>query len=456
MRLLACTAAVLALAMPCAAPAQTWELIELPAGPGTDHPKLLDMAIEGGTVWFATEQDGVLGYDGETWVLHTAADGGLRSNYYRYVIFVDSDGDKWTSKDNSAAAVDRLDDAGTFLTKSDDAWTYYNSPDQITSDRVFSMAEDRSGNKWFGIRDESSDNREPTTLELLVENDPDTTTDDEWLTFDYFDDEALFFDDDVRGLEIDTENRLWIVYSPDPPGNGVDVWDFGDYYSFDDDSVSHFGELEGLPSSSVYDVHAAPDGRVWVGTGAGLAYLDGSTREWTAVPGVTVRTRCVASDAQGHIWAGTDEGVVMLYASGEIAKLYDTSSGLHDDEVHEIAVSQIDGTVWAVTEDGTTGKTYLNRLRSGFGPESTLFVYPNPWRESESTEPLRVLGAPDGSTVEIIDLTGEVVRTLDAEREPFLWDTLDSGLNEVPSGVYIVKVETPSGEQVFTKVAILR
>ena len=54
------------------------------------------------------------------------------------------------------------------------------------------------------------------------------------------------------------------------------------------------------------------------------------------------------------------------------------------------------------------------------------------------------------------DIAGEKVRELPSTREPFRWDSLDADLNEVPSGVYIIRVETPSGEQLFTKVAIIR
>lgn len=457
MRLLLLISLVVALVPALPAGAQEWLEVPLPDGPSDGNPKILDIAVEGSTVWFSTLRDGIIGYNGAEWVLHTLEDGGLRSNNYRYVIFVDSDGDKWTSKDNSDFAVDRLDDGGSFLLKSDDIWTYYNSPTPLQSNRVFAMSEDSAGNKWFGIRDESSSNAEPTTLELLVENDPDTTADDEWLAFDYFDDESLFFDDDVRGLAVDHENRLWIVYAPEGVGMGLDVWEFGDYYSFDDDTVTHYGPLEGLPSRSVYDVHVGPNGRVWVGTQAGPAYLDASTDQWVAIDDVTARTRSVASDAQGHIWAGTDEGVVMLYRSGEVVKTYTAlADGLHDDAIALVGVDQTNGTVWAVSVNGVD-ETFLNVLESGFGPEPRLFAYPNPWKAGETSERnVSILGAPEGSTVEILDIMGQSVRKLDAEREPYVWNSLDDDLNEVPSGVYVVRVETPAGEMMFTKVAIIR
>jgi len=144
------------------------------------------------------------------------------------------------------------------------------------------------------------------------------------------------------------------------------------------------------------------------------------------------------------------------YSSGELARFYTTADGLEDDLVQFIEVDRTDGTVWAVTEKLSTGETFLNMLESGFGPDSDVFAYPNPWTEGKSTESVKIQGAPEGSTVEIFDITGQHVRKLSATREPYIWDSLDTDLNEVPSGVYVIRVKMPTGELAFTKVAIIR
>ncbi len=442
---------VAALAAP-GARAQEWRQVTLPDGPGVETPVITDATMDGGTLWLSTQFDGLMAFDGSTWVLHTAADGGLRSNAFHNTIVVDGDRNKWTSKDG-APAVDRLDDGGTFADKTDDVWTYYSYPAQFTTPRVFSMQEDGNGNMWFGMRDENFD--QPSILELLIENDPSTTSDDEWLAYDRGDSSSPFFTKDVRALALDHEERLWIVYAQ----AGIDVWGFGDYYTYDDDTMVHYSDTLGLPSNAVSAVYVGDDGRVWVGADGGLVVFDPSDETWTDIDGVPgFRVNAIDGDAQGHIWVGTDDGAAMLYRSGEVVKTYSAfSGGLQDDNVSLIAVDQVSGTVWAVSVNGGTGATALNVLESGFGPEPRVFVYPNPWEETEAHEKnVKILGAPDGSTVEIFDITGERVRKLDASREPFLWDSLDSELNEVASGVYIVRVVTPSGEQLFTKVAIIR
>ncbi|MFH1866115.1 MAG: two-component regulator propeller domain-containing protein [Candidatus Eisenbacteria bacterium] len=452
MRTLLLVGIVAALVTASGANAQEWGQVTLPDGPGVELPYITDVTMDGGTLWLSTQFDGLMAFDGSTWVLHTAADGGLRSNAFHNTILIDANGDKWTSKDG-APTVDRLDDGGTFTDKTDDTWTYYSSPPQLNCPRVFSMVEDGDGNMWFGMRDENFD--QPSNLELLIENDPDTTSDDEWLAYDRGDSASPFFTRDVRALAIDHQDRLWIVYAQ----AGIDVWGFGDYQTYDDDTMVHYSDALGLPSNAVRAVYVGHDGRVWVGADGGLAVLDPSTDTWTDIDGIPgFRVNAIDGDAQGHIWIATDEGVAMLYRSGEVLETYTAfSGGLEDDDVTLIAVDQAGGTVWAVSENTGTGETTLNVLESGFGPEPSVFVYPNPWEESEAPEKnVKILGAPDGSTVEIFDITGQRVRKLDAGREPFLWDSLDSDLNEVASGVYIVRVVTPSGEQLFTKVAIIR
>ncbi len=57
--------------------------------------------------------------------------------------------------------------------------------------------------------------------------------------------------------------------------------------------------------------------------------------------------------------------------------------------------------------------------------------------------------------MEVFDITGESVRTL-GRTEPYQWDTLDDDGYEVPSGVYVLRVETPSDDRIFVKAAILR
>jgi len=454
MRRSICLALGLTLGCAAAADADAWQTLSYPY-----ENRVFDLAIEGSTIWLATHGDGLVGYDGTTWVAHRSVDEGIRQDDWNYTLFVDAASDKWIGRDGDQT-VDRLDDAGTFENKSDDTWTYYSHPTELEHFRVFSMAEDGSGNKWFGMRDEN--HYIPGTVEFLLENDPDTQSDDDWFHFDnaWTPDSTSFSDDDVRAVAVDGEGRLWIGYY----ATGVDVWDHGDVlvhadttWAYADDDWRHYDVGSGLPSNLVHTIHAGPDGRVWVGTLGGLAVYDPASDSWSTITGLPgSQARAIDTDAQGHVWVGTDDGVAMLYASGAVALTFGVEDGIANELIDALAVDRQDGRVWALSTDQATQETALSYYDSGFGPQSGLmYVYPNPWNASETSQALSIFGVPEGSKVEVFDIAGERVREL-GRTEPYTWDTLDADSLEVPSGVYILRVETPAGDLVFVKAAVLR
>jgi hypothetical protein len=454
MRSAALTAVLLAV-LSASSAADTWNIVYVPY-----DPKILDLGIEGSTIWMSTHGAGLIGYDGSLWVVHRAEDypgdptRGIRTNAFNYTLLVDRAGDKWIGRDQRKA-VDRLDDAGTFA-KQDDKWTYYTLGEELVSDRIFSMAEDCDGNKWFGIVDQGA--TEASTVELLVENNDTTTVDDEWYSYDNTatPDSTFFSSDYVTAVAVDHSCRLWIGYF----ASGIDVWDYGNPRTFADDGWVHYTDSDGLPNNQILAFHVGPDGRVWAGTTGGLAVFDPEDGSWQAIHGLPgVQARAVDTDAQGHVWVGTDNGVAMLYSNGGVAQIHEAEAGpgsIEHAEIVDLVVDQSNGRVWVVSRDEASDTTTLNVLESGFGPPSgELYAYPNPWKAGVSRGMVNVFGAPDGSKVTIFDVTGEEVRVL-APAEPYIWDTLDSSFNKVPSGLYLARVEDPDGGVSFVKMAIVR
>lgn len=423
--------------------AGAWDDVAIPEG-----AVVLDSAIEGGIVWLSTRNHGLIGYDGGSWVLHLVEDGGIRTNSYNYELLVDGAGDKWIGRDSEDRPVDRLDDAGTFSDKTDDTWLYYSYPEELAIWRVLSMTEDLDGNIWFGMRNEGG--KDAGTVDLLIDE-GDTAV---WHHYDKDQDSTAFVDDDVRALAVDLTGRLWIGYY----ARGVDVWDYGDPSVFADDSWDHYEQYAGLPNNSVIELHVSNDGRVWIGTESGLAVYDPSTDSTEEVEGFSeTAINAMDSDARGHVWIGTDEGVTMLYRSGGVAFSYTEEDGIADAVVSEIVVDRLSGTVWAVSEEEATGSGTLNRLTTPYASgETDFFVHPNPLKSGTPFSSVTMVGVPDGSRIEIFDVSGQTVRELPPSVEPYVWDTLDSESLEVPSGVYVVRLETPEGRVAFTKVAIVR
>jgi pimeloyl-ACP methyl ester carboxylesterase len=75
-------------------------------------------------------------------------------------------------------------------------------------------------------------------------------------------------------------------------------------------------------------------------------------------------------------------------------------------------------------------------------PGRTLTVGPNPFRNRTAI----TVHAGVGSRIEIVDMSGRVLRTLDGHRAgPVVWNGRDQDGNEAPSGAYFCRVRIPGG-----------
>jgi len=92
--------------------------------------------------------------------------------------------------------------------------------------------------------------------------------------------------------------------------------------------------------------------------------------------------------------------------------------------------------------------------------ESTkeVYVFPNPYRAAEHPPQVMIAGLPRNARIAIFSALGEPVRTLEESDGDggVPWDTRDMHGDLVPSGIYIVLVESEGQETVSIKSAVLR
>lgn len=120
-----------------------------------------------------------------------------------------------------------------------------------------------------------------------------------------------------------------------------------------------------LYENSVFCLMVSRDGALWIGTeGGGLArYAHGQFRSWTTRDGLSndfVRT--LAQDAQGNIWAGTDNGLLKLV--GERFVRVDGRAGIPVVAVHAIYLDR-ENRLWV-------GGSKLLCLKNGIATEYRL------------------------------------------------------------------------------------
>jgi hypothetical protein len=99
------------------------------------------------------------------------------------------------------------------------------------------------------------------------------------------------------------------------------------------------------------------------------------------------------------------------------------------------------------------------RLVEAASDLSDVYVYPNPYRLSRHGDHLTIAGLPLEATIRILSPDGALVRVLEEEGDGNggrRWDLRDRRGQMVPSGIYLIRVESPGESPVLKKAAIIR
>lgn len=313
---------------------------------GLPHNNVTCLAADASNnIWFGT-QDGVAFFDGTSFTVHnTSSDTGIAANTIT-AVFVASNGDVWIGTDYGASKYD-----GT-------SWTKYTTADGLGDDRVKHIAQDDSGNLWFGEYDGVTKFDGASTWTAY------TTTD------------GLPFGGVVH-----------TTFS----ANG-DKWfstDLGGTVHYDGTTFTSYKTTDGLLANGVRAVVVDAADKKWVGTAEGITVLDNAntwaenhTIMYVVPPPDTLNpVEDLAMDSQGNIWAGIY--IDYLVTVGGIARFdgtlwidYDESDGLVGPVIRKIIVDGVDN-VWVATSTG------VSRISGAVGIEEVeeqtpVSVFPNP------------------------------------------------------------------------------
>ena len=235
-----------------------------------------------GNVWFGTE-GGLTKYDGKSFTNFTEKDGLVNNDVWSLTI--DSKGVIW---------IGTLQGVSRFNGK---AFTFFDLPETesdpnrgVTSTRiVHSIMEDSKGRMWFGnnggayIHDGKSLSS-ISTKDGLPDNSVNDVLEDKngniWFATHY---KGVWRWDGTSFTQIATKQRdsgteVWSLYE-DKSGN---IWfpveNFGVYrYDISTDELTNFHEKEGLASGAIQCAFEDKDGRLWLGGYMGLFRYDGKS-----------------------------------------------------------------------------------------------------------------------------------------------------------------------------------
>jgi ligand-binding sensor domain-containing protein/class 3 adenylate cyclase len=139
----------------------------------------------------------------------------------------------------------------------------------------------------------------------------------------------------------DSQGRLWIGTTA-----GLLMRDSGGNHLY--------GKTQGLRNEFILDVHEAADHRIWVGLdGGGVARLedDGNFRSWTSAEGLVGNVVFrFFTDSGGRLWICTSDGL-SLFDKGSFRN-FRARDGLLSDSVYQMLQEPGGGKFWLVTSRG--------------------------------------------------------------------------------------------------------
>lgn len=281
----------------------------------------------------------------------------------------------------------------------------------------------------------------------------------------------------VRQLMIDDYDQKWMVcrVTASTPANPYYL------YVFDEkkpagDRVRGLRSGTGngnLPGNAVYSMASDLDGEVWIGTDEGIAIFYSpldvlTTNNYDAERPLvdfdgyvqylleTETVRAIAVDGANRKWIGTERSGLFLLSEDGTEQIY------HFTEDNSPLLSN---TVTTLQINGLTGEVYIGTTRGliGFKGDSTepmpdnedVYVYPNPVRPGFAG-PIAIRGLVRNASVKITDINGNLIYEAVAEGGQATWNGYDFNGRRASSGVYLVFISNEDGsETIVTKILFL-
>jgi len=281
-----------------------------------------------------------------------------------------------------------------------------------------------------------------------------------------------------RKTYIDSKGNIWILHERN---GGITIYKpelINDVFATPIKDVNYqimnsaigTGNLE---SNSVYTIAEDKDGRMWIGTNAGIkvlyntnALFDGGNYDAQPIKIVqdgnvelllgkeTVTS--IVIDGANNKWCGTSLGGVYCFSPDGITQLYHftkENSPLYSNTIIDINYDEVTGDIFIGTETGL--QSFRSTIIEGSQTYSNVYAYPNPVKPDYQGS-VFVRGLLNNSVVKIADESGALVWETKSTGGQIEWPVRTLSGTKVSTGVYLIYSATPNGTfRVVSKVLVV-
>lgn len=281
---------------------------------------------------------------------------------------------------------------------------------------------------------------------------------------------------------IDSRGWLWITSLQGEAGVFCAKLNGTPFDTSDDESkvwLNKFTNQDGT-SYDIYQVYALTEdhnGKMWVGTNAGLFVIDNpqtffndGTFKQIKVPrndgtgladyllsGTYIKS--IKVDGANRKWVGTnDNGIYLISADGleTIHHFTTENSPLPSDCIESIAINGKSGEVFIGTDKGMASYMSDATRAEEKLDENNVYAYPNPVKADYSGV-ISIVGLTAGCNVKIVDAAGFLINEGTSQGGKYNWNGRNRRGEKVASGVYYVLTYDSNGDEgVATKILITR
>ncbi len=315
-----------------------------------------------------------------------------------------------------------------------------------------SLTSDADGNVWFA----QSDSKDPVGV---IKRDGSMIK---------YRQEAGKF---TRKIYFDKNKQLWTLHEA---GGGITVYKFNNFTIASTRTLSAEAGSGNLGSNAVYSIAEDQDGRIWVGTEAGIRVFYSpsnitTTSSFDAQPIKIVQdgnvellleketVTSIVVDGANNKWVGTRSGGVYCFSPDGITQIYhftSANSPLYSNNIIDLNYDATTGDVYIGTDVGL--QSFRSTILNGSDNYNGVMAFPNPVRP-DYTGTVLIRGLIDQSIVKVADPSGNVVWETEAEGGQVEWSLKAFSGSKVAPGVYLVYASTADGSsKVVSKILIMQ